>query len=71
MYQEEKEDLKRAGNLLATEAELAGDAVMLLGITGRMADAGQVEAIMFQFGNIAREIGKVLDEVVEGKKRGG
>jgi|GEM_PF-1595575 len=71
MNQEEKEDLKRAGKSLSAAAELAGEAVMLLGITGRMDEVGHVEVAMLQFGNIVRKIGYMLDEVAEGEKRGG
>ena len=65
MKQEEKEDLTKAGQLLAVASELTGNAVMLLGITGRMADAGQAEAAMFQLNNIARNIGYILDHGVK------
>jgi len=71
MNQEEKEDLKRAGKSLSAAAELAGEAVMLLGITGRMVEVGQVEVAMLEFANIGRKIGCILDGVVEGEKRGG
>lgn len=67
MNQEDKEDLTKAGKLLTSASELAGDAVMLLGITGRMSDAGQVEVAMFQLGNIARKIGYLLDEGVKSR----
>ena len=70
MNQEEKEDLTKAGKLLAITSELAGDAVMLLGITGRMADAGQAEAAMFQLSNIARKIGYIVDEGFKREARG-
>lgn len=65
MKQEEKEDLIKASQLLAVASELTGNAVMLLGITGRMADAGQAEAAMFQLSNIARKIGYILDDGVK------
>ncbi len=70
MNQEEKEDLTKAGKLLAIASELAGDVVMLLGITGRMTDAGQAEVAMFQLGTIARKIGYIVDEGFKGEVRG-
>ena len=70
MNQEEKEDLTKAGKLLAIASELAGDVVMLLGITGRMTDAGQAEAAMFQLSNIARKTGYIVDEGFKREARG-
>jgi len=71
MNQEEKEDLKRAGKSLSAAAELAGEAVMLLGITGSMVEVDQVEVAMLQFGNIDAKIGYILDGMAEGEKGGG
>lgn len=65
MNQKEKEDLKRAGELLDSAVELAGEAVMILGINGRMTEVGQAETAMFEFGNIARKIGYILDGVAD------
>ncbi len=70
MNQEEKEYLTRASKLLTTAGELAGDAVILLGATGRMTDAGQAEAAMFKLNNIARKIGYILDDLVQEEKWG-
>lgn len=39
MNQDDEEYLKRVGTLLGIATELAGDAVLLLGATGRMVDA--------------------------------
>ena len=69
MNQKEKEDLKRTGELLDSAVELAGEAVMILGINGRMAEVGQAEAAMFEFGNIPRKIDCILDEVADDSTR--
>jgi len=59
------------GSLPHPAEELAGEAVILLAITGKMADADQVKIAMLDFGNIARGIGYMLDGMSEKEKRGG